>query len=156
MVTASSVENMARILLVQDDPVILCLVSGTLRPEGHEIVVASGPMQALELGRQEFQRIDLVLLRIDLKPISGLEFTKRLVKRGIEVPMLFMSSSHSMAAVIAKSLGQSAIIEEPFTAAELRSSVKKSLSAHRRKSEKPQLAASPNDDFLTHSTPDMD
>jgi DNA-binding NtrC family response regulator len=132
-VIGSSVERKARILLVQDDPVILCLVSGTLRPEGHEIVVASGPIQALELGRQEFQRIDLVVIRIDLKPISGLEFAKRLVKRGIDVPMLFMSASHSIAAVIAQSLGQSAIIEEPFTAAELRSSVKKCLSANRRK-----------------------
>jgi DNA-binding response OmpR family regulator len=132
--TDSFAPKKARILLVQDDPVILGLVSGTLRPEGHDIIVANGPMEALSITRQEFQRIDLVVTRINIKPISGLEFAKRLVRRGIDVPMLFMSASRSMVGVIGHSLGQSSVIEEPFTAAELRSSVKKCLSVHRRKS----------------------
>jgi DNA-binding NtrC family response regulator len=130
----SSPEKKARILVVQDDPVLLGLLSGTLRPEGHEPVVAGGPMEALNFTSQEFQRIDLIVTRIDNKPITGLEFARRLLRRGIDVPILFMSSSRSMVSVIGNSLGQSAVIEEPFTAAELRSSVKKCLAIRRRKS----------------------
>jgi CheY-like chemotaxis protein len=144
-VTASSNEKKARILLVQNDPVTICLVSGTLRPDGHEIVVAGDPMKALQISRLEFQLFDLILVRIDIKPISGLELSKRLARRGIDIPMLFMSASHSIAAVIAQSLGQSAIIQEPFTALELRNSVKKCLAAHRRKSDRPQWVVSPTE-----------
>jgi two-component system cell cycle sensor histidine kinase/response regulator CckA len=139
--TDSSAEKKGRILLLQDDPIIVGLVSGTLRPEGHDIIVADGPMEALNITRQEFQTIDLVVTRIDMKPITGLEFARRLVQQGIDVPMLFMSASRSMVSVIGHSLGQSAVIEEPFTAAELRSSVKKCLSLHRRKSEKSRPVA---------------
>src|ERR1700733_11875242 len=114
-------EKKARILLVQDDPVILGLLSGTLRPEGYGIIIASNPLEALAFPRLEFQKIDLVIIRINIKPITGLEFAKRLARRGIDVPMLFMSASHPLALVIGQSMGQSAVIEEPFTAAELRS-----------------------------------
>ncbi len=133
-----SVQRKARILVIQDDPILLALVSGTLRPEGLEIVVADDPMTVLALTRQDFQQIDLVITRINSKPISGLELAKRLARRRIQVPILFMSASHSLAAVVADSLGDTAVIEEPFTAPELRSSVKRCLSGRRRKIETPR------------------
>lgn len=133
-------EKCARILVVQDDPVLLGLISNTLRPDGHEVIASANPIEALDISRQDFQRIDLVVIRINLQTISGLEFAKRLARRKIEVPMLFTSASRTMADVLANSLGRTAVIEEPFTAAALRNAVKKCLSMHRRKSERPRVA----------------
>src|SRR5689334_8351443 len=113
----SSEANRARILVVQDDPVLLGLVAGSLRPEGHDVIEASSPIDALGITPFEFQSIDLVVTEVNSRPITGIELAKRLNRKGIDVPMLFMSASHSLAGVIAKSLGQAAIIEEPFTGA---------------------------------------
>ena len=129
----SSEANRARILVVQDDPVLLGLVAGSLRPEGHDIIEASSPIDALDITPFEFQSIDLVVTEVNSRPITGIELAKRLNRKGIDVPMLFMSASRSLAGVIATSLGQAAIIEEPFTGAELRTSVRKCLASQRRK-----------------------
>ena len=137
----TSADKKARILLVQDDPVILGSLSGTLRADGHEIIITSNPLDALSFPRHEYQSIDLVIIRINIKPITGLEFARRLTRRTIDVPVLFMSASHPLASVIGQSMGQSAVIEEPFTAAELRSAVKKCLSQRKRRSNQTSRAS---------------
>jgi DNA-binding response OmpR family regulator len=129
---AVSAEKKSRILVVQDDPVLLGLVSGSLRPEGHDVIETSSPMDALGISAHEYLGIDLVVTEVNSRPISGIELANRLVRLGIHVPMLFMSASHSVAGVIARSLGHAAVIEEPFTGAELRASVRKCLAGHRR------------------------
>jgi len=126
--------NKARILVVQDDPVLLGLVTGSLRPDGYDIIEASSPLEALDISALRFEHIDLIVTAVNSRPITGIELAKRLTGRGVEVPMLFMSASRALAGVIAKSLGQTSVIEEPFTGSELRSSVRRCLAGHRRKS----------------------
>jgi DNA-binding NtrC family response regulator len=127
------VEKNTRILVVQDDPVMLALVSGSLRPEAHEIIETPNPLEALTIAAREHERIDLILARIDSRPITGIEFSKRLNRRGIEVPTLFISASHTLSAVISASFGPSSVIQQPFTGAELRAAVKRCMATHRRK-----------------------
>jgi two-component system response regulator DctR len=128
-----SAEKKSRILVVEDDPVLLGLVCGSLRAEGHDIIETSSPKDALGIPANEYIGIDLVVTEVNGKPISGIELSNRLMRRGVDVPMLFMSGSHSIAVVIARSLGNSAVIEQPFTGAELRTAVKKCLASQRRK-----------------------
>ena len=129
----SSADKKHRILVMQDDPVLLGLVCGSLRPEGHDIIETSSPLQALSLSQFEYETIDLMVVEVDSHPLTGIELAKRLARKGIEVPMLFMSASRALAAIISRSFGQWAVIEEPFTGNELRASVKKCLTGHRRK-----------------------
>jgi len=129
--SASEVVN--RILVVQDDPVMLGLVVGSLRPEGHHVIEVANPVEALEIARREGTSLDLIIARVDSRPITGIELSKRLTRCGIDIPMLFMSPTHSLAAVIAGTFGTTAVIEQPFTGAELRSSVKRCLNGQRRK-----------------------
>ena len=125
--------NRATILVVQNDPLLLGLVSGSLRPEGHQVIESSSPLEALNLSAQDFQAIDLVVTAVSCRPITGIEFARRLARRGVDVAVLYVSASQSLANAIAGSLGQSAVIAEPFTGAELRSRVRKCLAAQRRK-----------------------
>ena len=124
-------EHRARIMVVQDDPVLRGLVSGSLRPEGHEIIELKSPLEAIRLAAIEYQTIDLVLTKVDCQPITGIEMAKQLVRKGIDVPVLFMLASHALAGVMARSIGQASIIRQPFTGAELRASVRRCLSNHR-------------------------
>lgn len=132
--TPPPLEKVIRILLVQDDPVMLGLVVGSLGREGHEIIEAANPIEALDIAALRRDELDLIIARVDSRPITGIELSKRLNRRGIDIPMLFMSPTHSLAAVIAGSFGTSAVIEQPFTGIQLRSSVKRCLSNSRRKS----------------------
>jgi DNA-binding response OmpR family regulator len=128
--TSPLVDYQARILVVQNDPVLLGLVSGSLRPEGHIIIEARSPTEALRIPPHEFQTIDLVITEINCKPISGIELIRRLARKGINVPVLFVAASHTLANVLANSFGRSSVIEEPFTGAELRASVTRCLAAY--------------------------
>jgi DNA-binding response OmpR family regulator len=120
-------------MIVLNDPVLLGLVAGSLRPEGHDLIEVSNPMDALRMAVVERQKLDLVVAGVNIQPISGLELARRLARKGINVPMLFMLSSRSVAAVLTEGLGQSAVIEEPFTGAELRTSVRRCLAGKRRR-----------------------
>ena len=112
---------------------MLGLVVGSLRPEGHDIIEAPNPMEALDIAVRAPGDLDLIIARVDSRPITGIELSRRLMRRGIDVPMLFMSPTHTLAGVIAGSFGASSVIEQPFTGAELRSSVKRCLSGGRRR-----------------------
>jgi DNA-binding NtrC family response regulator len=124
---ASVKDHRARILVVQNDPILLGLVSGSLRPEGHTLIEAKSPTEALRLSPYELETLSLVITEINCKPINGIEFARLLARGGVKVPVLFMAASHTLACVIANSLGKSSVIEEPFTGVELRASVARCL-----------------------------
>jgi DNA-binding response OmpR family regulator len=64
------------ILLVDDDPDILRLLTMTLRPEGYRLLSASDGNAALKIARAE--RPDLLLLDWNLPEQSGLEVCRAL------------------------------------------------------------------------------
>lgn len=126
-------ESGTRILVVQDDPVMLGLVSGSLRPEGFILREVGDPLEALTIASVERDSFDLIISRVESQPITGLELAKRLAAEGINLPVLFICKSHAMAAVISGSFGPSAILLQPFSGTELRTAVKRCLNGPRRK-----------------------
>jgi FixJ family two-component response regulator len=76
---------------------------------------------------QRKEEIDLVLTDVEMKPISGFEFVKRMKHNKIEIPTLFMSGDPNMAGVIATGLGPGVVIEKPFAASVLRQKVSRCL-----------------------------
>jgi DNA-binding NtrC family response regulator len=125
---------MANILLIDDDAVLLDLISNTLRLAGHTVSALRGPLAAFEFFGAGKLPIDLVLTDIDLTPISGFELMKRLRKRGFKSPVLFMSGYRGLAEAVAESFGQRTVLEKPFTAPQLRSAVHKALQRSKAKS----------------------
>ncbi|MBC7224743.1 MAG: response regulator [Anaerolineae bacterium] len=66
----------AKILVVDDDPAALKLISYTLRREGYEVSTAADGMEALTLARHE--RFDLIILDIMMPGMDGYEVCRRL------------------------------------------------------------------------------
>ena len=67
---------MARILIVDDDPIVSLTLSRMLQWNGHEVVLAESGRAGLE--RLESDRPDAVILDMRMPGMSGLEFLRRI------------------------------------------------------------------------------
>ncbi len=81
--------NVASVLVVEDEPEILELVSTLMRLEGHNVVVATNGEDGLRAFYQ--RRPDLAILDIGLPGISGFDLCGR-IREVSEVPVIFLSA----------------------------------------------------------------
>lgn len=80
---------MPTILVVDDDPKILSVVSRGLRFEGYEVQAATDGASALQQARE--MPPDLVVLDVMLPEMDGLEVCRRL-RRGLVAPILMLTA----------------------------------------------------------------
>ncbi len=80
------------ILLVDDDILILGLLSKFLQLAGYDARMASSGQMALDMILESGREPDLALLDINMPGMSGLELAKRL-KEETTVPVMFLSAS---------------------------------------------------------------
>src|ERR1041385_7395287 len=78
----------ARMLLVDDDPLVLRTLAGVLRTEGFFIWEAAKGQDALRLARQH--RPDLVLLDVRLPDVSGIQVCRQ-IKADAALPKVFVA-----------------------------------------------------------------
>lgn len=116
---------MARLLLVEDDPMILNALTAFLREEGFETETADGQRAALELlSRHSF---DLVLLDITLREGNGFD-TCQAIKAQSAVPVFFLTASGDESSTVAGlDMGADDYIAKPFRPRELLSRIRSAL-----------------------------
>lgn len=78
-----------RILLVDDDRLILATLSDGLRGVGYDVLTAGGGAEALQLCRE--QAFDLAILDVRMPEMDGIELGRRL-RAETTVPFLFLSA----------------------------------------------------------------
>jgi two-component system OmpR family response regulator len=125
---------MANIMVIDDEALLLDLISNTLRLDGNTVISMADPLAAIDYLNSGQPVVDLLLTDIDMKPISGFELVKRLVKNHFDSPVVFLSGYSGLSAVVADSMGVRSLLEKPFTAKELRSVVRNSLARVKPKS----------------------
>jgi len=105
-------------LVVEDDQDYASIIEYTLKRGGHEVVVALTSSAALNFCRRK--RPELVLLDVRLPDGSGYELCKALRQSNPDLPMLFLSSMDSPAAIV-EGLQQGAddYLTKPFHPSEL-------------------------------------
>ncbi|MBM4273648.1 MAG: sigma-54-dependent Fis family transcriptional regulator [Deltaproteobacteria bacterium] len=102
----------ATILVVDDEPQILQVISGILLDEGLEVLTAGDGETALKMAAAETP--DLVLLDIALPGMDGLEVLKEMKNRHPSLPVVMVSAYGSVEnAVKATRLGAYDFIEKP-------------------------------------------
>jgi two-component system cell cycle sensor histidine kinase/response regulator CckA len=114
---------MAHILVIDDQDVLLALISHALQLSGHIITAFSDPFLALDYLKTVEQPIDLLLTDIDMPRMTGLELVIQFNRAGFWNPVLFMSGYPPLAVAVAESFGMSAVLEKPFTVSQLREAV---------------------------------
>ena len=100
---------MSRILIVDDDPSIVEVISDILRAEGHEIVVADNGAEALDKADGE----SLILLDMRMPVLDGWGFAKRFRAAGKRAPIVVMTAAEN-ARRWAEEIGADGYLAKPF------------------------------------------
>lgn len=112
-----------RILVVDDDPGILDVVSFALRGEGFELETASDGQRALDLAQR--QRFDVLVLDLMLPLLSGTEVCRRLRAGGNGVPIIMLTARDAeVDRVLGLEVGADDYVTKPFSTAELVSRIR--------------------------------
>ncbi|MDD2902320.1 MAG: sigma-54 dependent transcriptional regulator [Syntrophales bacterium] len=128
----------ATLLVVDDEPRILQMVSGILQDEGFEVATAADGETALKLVAEEPP--DLVLLDIALPGKDGLEVLQELKARSPALPVVMISAYGSVEnAVKATRLGAYDFIEKPPNADNILLTVRNALEMSRLAEENRRL-----------------
>jgi two-component system, OmpR family, response regulator len=112
------VEREARLLVVDDEPTIVELLSASLRFAGFEVATANNGRDALEAARTF--RPDLLVLDVMMPGptpgTDGFEVVKRLRRDGVQVPVLFLTARDATEDRIAGlTLGGDDYVTKPFS-----------------------------------------
>jgi putative two-component system response regulator len=124
---------MTKILLVEDDSLLLEVMSNILDAEGYELQRASNGKQALDLFVVDHP--DLVVSDIMMPEMDGFELLKgiRMIPSGVTVPFLFLSARTERTDVsLARALGVDDYLFKPFDAPELVEAVRSRLNRRRQ------------------------
>lgn len=116
----------ARILVAEDEKMMLKAISFKLQKEGYDVVQAEDGRQAMDKLDQE--KFDVVVTDIMMPFASGLEIVSKIRTAGSNVKIILLSSLGQEATVVkAFSLGADDYMTKPFSPNELLVRVKKHL-----------------------------
>ena len=84
--------NMAKILIVEDDPAMIKILAATLAKEGYEVLQAKDGKEGLDLALSS--QPDLMLLDLLLPTMSGLDILRALQKdkQGAAIPVMVLTN----------------------------------------------------------------
>jgi two-component system KDP operon response regulator KdpE len=106
-----------RILIVDDDPAILRLLSTNLKARGYEVLTATDGEDSLETVQREY--IDLMILDLMMPKVDGVEVVRRL-REWSGIPVIILSArGDETAKVKCLELGADDYLTKPFGIAEL-------------------------------------
>jgi two-component system OmpR family response regulator len=128
----------ARLLVVEDEEMILELLSGSLRFAGFDVVTAVSGAEALRAVTAS--RPDLVLLDVMLPDGDGFDVVRRLRSSGPDVPVIFVTARdgvHERVAGLA--LGADDYVTKPFSLDEVLERIRAVLRRTGRAAARPRL-----------------
>jgi len=109
---------MSRILIVEDDPAILCGLRDNLEFEQHQVFTASDGETGYRALREHAP--DLVILDLMLPKLNGYDLCKRARGEGFHAPILMLSArSQEGDRVLGLDLGANDYVSKPFSLREL-------------------------------------
>ena len=117
--------NKAKILVVDDEPSIINLVTAYLRAEGYEYYTASDGPSGLKAARAF--RPDLIILDIMLPGMDGIELLTQLRRESDAYVIMLTAKSEEVDKIIGLSIGADDYLTKPFSPRELIARVKAAL-----------------------------
>lgn len=115
-----------RILLVEDEPGVAAFVERTLSESGCVLTHVTNGRSALEKIADGL-RVDLILSDVIMPVMGGPAMVAELGRRGIELPVVFMSGFTNDAIAAAGLDAMAFLLEKPFTPWELRGAVRRAV-----------------------------
>ena len=108
----------ARLLVVEDEPNILELLSASLRYAGFEVITAGAGGEAVQAAQRH--RPDLIVLDVMLPDMDGFDVVRRLRGGGARIPVVFLTARDSTEDKIrGLTLGGDDYVTKPFSLEEV-------------------------------------
>ncbi|MCB9135260.1 MAG: response regulator transcription factor [Anaerolineales bacterium] len=114
-----------KILLIEDEPSIISLVTAYLRQENYEVQTASDGLTGLKIARTF--RPDLLVLDIMLPQMDGLEVLTHLRRESNVYVILLTARAEETDKIVGLSLGADDYVTKPFSPRELVARIKSAL-----------------------------
>jgi two-component system alkaline phosphatase synthesis response regulator PhoP len=115
----------AKILIVDDEPSILNLVSSYLKADGYEVYTAADGPSGLKAARA--YKPDLIILDLMLPGMDGLEILTRLRRESDVYIILLTARTEETDKIVGLSVGADDYVTKPFSPRELTARVKAAL-----------------------------
>src|SRR5262245_3906688 len=109
-----------RILIVDDTPANIQMLSGMLKEKGYQLSVATNGMQALEV--LEKIKPDLILLDVMMPELDGFETCRRIKRSEAwrDIPIIFLTARTEIEDIVRGfEIGAMDYVAKPFNAHEL-------------------------------------
>lgn len=123
---AENEQNSPRVLVVDDEQIVLSLVEDTLTDEGYVITTTSSPDEAIELARS--QTFDFLLTDIRMPGMNGIEMARELRAITPTIGVIFMTGYANLdTAKQAIKEGAYDYIMKPFELSEIRQALERAV-----------------------------
>ncbi len=116
---------MTKILVIDDEPSIINLVSAYLKPEGYEVFTAADGNAGLKAARTF--KPDLIILDLMLPGIDGIELLSRLRRESDVYVIMLTARTEETDKIVGLSVGADDYVTKPFSPRELVARVKAAL-----------------------------
>jgi two-component system, OmpR family, alkaline phosphatase synthesis response regulator PhoP len=114
-----------KILIIDDEPSIVNLVSSYLKAEGYEVLTASDGPSGLKSAR--VFRPDLILLDVMLPGMDGIELLSRFRRESDVYVILLTARTEETDKIVGLSVGADDYVTKPFSPRELTARIKAAL-----------------------------
>lgn len=117
---------MKKILVIDDEPTIRLLLKEAAKDWGYEYFEASRARQGIEIITN--QKIDLILLDIQLPQMNGLEAIQKIRELNKDVPVFMITAFHNLKNVVEMlEVSVQGFIQKPFDIDNLYEKIKNQL-----------------------------
>ncbi len=138
---------MAKILIVDDEPKILKILSVMLKTNGYKVDTANNAIEALE--KLKYKNFDLIISDIKMPEIDGIQFMKKVFQEYWQMPFIFITAFADVeSAVQAMREGAIDYIAKPFEEERIFLSIEKALGVSKIIKERDELKKELEEKFL--------
>jgi two-component system alkaline phosphatase synthesis response regulator PhoP len=116
---------MAKILVIDDEPSIINLLSAYLKPEGYEVYTAADGTAGLKAARA--YKPDLIVLDLMLPGMDGIELLSQLRRESNVYVILLTAKTEEIDKIVGLSVGADDYVTKPFSPRELVARIKSAL-----------------------------
>jgi two-component system, OmpR family, alkaline phosphatase synthesis response regulator PhoP len=114
---------MKKILVVDDEPSIITLLTFNLEKEGYRVVSVADGKEAFEMAVAE--AFDFIILDVMLPSMDGIEITKKLRQEKIETPILVLTAKDDpIDRILGLEIGADDYLTKPFSPREVLARIK--------------------------------